>query len=92
MTDQEIDEFCHTLSIEEVSRHLACFQSYLQRYFGFHPVAAAQRTPEFIAGASRRLEGRTEPCCACGNQYPRADLQFRGEIYCPGCRKPPKER
>ncbi len=30
--------------------------------------------------------GKMEPCCECGNEYPRADLLRDGEIYCPPCR------
>ncbi len=32
------------------------------------------------------LEGKTEPCCECGEDYPRADLVGGGHIYCPKCR------
>lgn len=35
--------------------------------------------------------GETEPCCECGNDYPRADL-IRGEIFCKPCRKKEAER
>ena len=31
--------------------------------------------------------GQFEPCCECGNDYPRGDLMIGGEIYCPVCRK-----
>ncbi len=33
-----------------------------------------------------KLDGRTEWCCECANEYPRSDL-IAGEIYCPACRK-----
>lgn len=32
--------------------------------------------------------GKTEHCCECGEEYPRADL-MRGHVFCPNCR--PKE-
>lgn len=28
----------------------------------------------------------TEPCCECGDDYPRRDLIVDGEIFCPKCR------
>jgi hypothetical protein len=31
-------------------------------------------------------QGQTEPCCECGEEYPRADLVIGGEIYCAKCR------
>lgn len=36
--------------------------------------------------ATKDLEG-VEPCCECGNEYPRRDLIVDGEVYCPTCRK-----
>jgi hypothetical protein len=35
-----------------------------------------------------RLAGKTEPCCECGEDYPRSDL-IAGHIFCAACR--PKE-
>jgi len=36
------------------------------------------------------MQGKTEPCCECGNEYPRADL-LAGHIYCKRCRRSPEE-
>lgn len=44
-------------------------------------------TPEISFPCSRRLAGVTEPCCGCGEEYPRSDL-LSGHIYCPKCRAP----
>jgi len=33
-----------------------------------------------------------EPCCDCGEPYPRIDLHASGYIYCPKCRAIRKER
>jgi hypothetical protein len=32
-----------------------------------------------------RLDGRVEPCCECGADYPRRDL-IAGEVFCGACR------
>jgi hypothetical protein len=32
-----------------------------------------------------KLAGKTEFCCECGQDYPRADL-IAGEVFCPNCR------
>src|SRR5262245_40196654 len=41
---------------------------------------------EFDPCTGQPLDGKVEPCCECGNDYPRADLVVRGDIYCPKCR------
>lgn len=38
------------------------------------------------------LDGKFEPCCECGEDYPRADLILDSEIFCPKCRVIENER
>lgn len=44
------------------------------------------RVPEPTERREPSTDGR-EPCCDCGEDYPRADLINRGHVYCPKCRK-----
>lgn len=45
---------------------------------------------EFDPLTGEKLTGESQPCCGCCEEYPRADLVLRGEIYCPACRAKPK--
>lgn len=49
------------------------------------PTAGGEQD-EYDPSTGENLTGRVEPCCECGEEYPRADLVVRGEIYCPKCR------
>ncbi len=40
---------------------------------------------EFILTDYYKENPRTEPCCECGNSYPRYEL-LAGEIFCSECR------
>lgn len=75
------------LTVEEVSSLQARCKAHLEAWFGFSEAGKAARTDEFIAAVKWRLDGQTEPCCECGEPYPRADLWLDDHIYCPKCRK-----
>lgn len=77
----------HAFSIEELGAMKRQIEEYIGMYFGFEKKLKAKRTEEWIEGASRRLEGEFVYCCECIEKYPKADLHFRDEIYCPKCRK-----
>lgn len=47
------------------------------------PVAGPAEDFDPISGEN--LTGKVEPCCECGEDYPRANLILRGEIFCPAC-------
>lgn len=76
----------HKLTIEELSQLRKDIDSYFNTWFGFTSVNRAKRTAEWIEKAKWRLEGQVEPCCECGEDYPRFDLHFNDEIYCTKCR------
>jgi hypothetical protein len=92
MSDDELDALCHSMSIDEVARVAHHLDRYISKWYGFCRTAKAERTPEWVEAASKRLEGKTAPCCECGDPYPLADLRF-GEgpasIYCVVCRAMP---
>lgn len=83
MTDADLAR----LTVDEVSALRRLCDRHLEVWFGFSNSGREGRTPEFEAATRWRLQGRTEPCCECGDDYPRADLHFHGEIYCPKCRR-----
>ena len=87
MTEQEVDKMCHSMEIEEISKLRKHLDWYISKWFGFDPRAREARTAEWIVEASKRLEGKVEPCCECGNPYPAVDLHFGHQIYCSECRK-----
>jgi hypothetical protein len=74
------------LTVEEVAALRRACERHLETWFAFSPQGRAGRTPAFEAATRWRLDGKTEPCCNCGEPYPAADLHFGDEIYCPGCR------
>lgn len=82
----------HDMSIEEIGQLRRSCDDYLSMWFGFSEEARSKRTPEWVEAAAKRLEGKTEPCCECGEDYPAADLQLGGEIYCANCRAAPVGR
>ncbi len=58
-------------------------------------IAAGQITSDGIERdpyTGEDLTGKTEPCCECSEDYPRADLAIRGEVFCAKCRKVEAER
>lgn len=75
------------LTVEEVSKLKRKCEDHLETWFAFSTRGRENRTEEFIAATRWRLEGMTEPCCECGDRYPKADLHFYGEIYCAKCSK-----
>lgn len=79
------------LAVDEVGRLRRACEEHLSAWFAFSKEGQAAQTPEFRAATAWRLEGQSEPCCECGGSYPRADLHFRGELYCPECREEKKE-
>lgn len=92
LTHDELLGILHALPIEGVSKLKDMASDYLSTWFGFSREAKAKQTPEWIAAATHRLAGQTEPCCKCGEDYPRADLHFGEEIYCAKCRVIEAER
>lgn len=77
----------HELTIDQMVDLRKQIDNYISTWFGFSPRFKDLQTPEFIEQAKWRLEGQFEPCCDCGENYPRVDLHFGGEIYCPECRQ-----
>lgn len=77
----------HKLTIVEIGRLRSDIEDYLAKWYGFSHDSRCLRTPEWIEKAKWRLEGQTEPCCECGEDYPTFDLHFDHEIYCEKCRK-----
>ncbi len=90
MTDAEILALLHSLPIARVGDIRRAADEYISTWFGFSQPFADRRTPEWVEKAKWRLDGQAEPCCECGANYPRFDLHFHGEIYCPGCREKDK--
>lgn len=80
----------HKLTINEIGDLRRQCEQYMETWFGFSREGKARQTPEWIAAAIWRLEGKTEPCCKCGEDYPAADLHFGGHVYCAKCREAPK--
>lgn len=50
-------------------------------------IARHEVPKEFDPVTNECLYGVTECCCDCGEDYPRADLVIRDQIYCPKCRR-----
>lgn len=86
MTREELTALFHTMTIDEIGNLKRAADEYMSMWFGFDRTQAAKRTPEWIEAASKRLAGQVEPCCECGEDYPRVDLHFGREIYCAKCR------
>jgi hypothetical protein len=74
------------LTVEQVGNLQRECQKHLETWFGFSKEGKERQTDEFKAATEWRLKGLMEPCCECGDPYPRADLHFHGEIYCQKCR------
>lgn len=92
MSDDELDALCHSMSIDEIADMAHRLERYISKWHGFDRTARAERTPEWVEAASRRLDGKTAPCCECGDGYPLADLYFKdgpASIYCAVCRTLP---
>lgn len=90
MTPEEIEaweEILHGMGIEEVAQLMSICKEYSSKFYGFSGDARGKRTPEWVAKASKRLEGVTDVCCECGEDYPSADLMFREQIFCEKCRR-----
>lgn len=86
MTKEELEQFCHSRSIEELCEMRRLISEYISTWFCFDQKYKARRTPEWIEKAKWRLEGKTEPCCECGEQYPTNELHFEGHVFCKSCR------
>lgn len=91
-TEEEFQNLCHGFQECDFLRFRQGCEEYQAKLFGFSAEARGKRTPEWVEKASKRYEGQTEPCCECGEDYPKADLIFRSEIYCPKCREAEKAR
>ena len=74
------------MTVNEIGELRRQCESHLEIWFAFSTSGKEGRTTEFEEATKWRLEGQTEPCCECGQDYPRADLHFRGDVYCPTCR------
>lgn len=74
------------LTLVEVRELQRDCERHMQIWFGFSLEGRVGMTPEFEAATAWRLQGQTEPCCECGEDYPRADLHFHRQIYCESCR------
>jgi hypothetical protein len=81
----EID--LNKMSIEQVTALRRLCEQHLGTWFGFSVQAKERQTPEFKAATAWRLEGKVEPCCECGENYPTVDLHFGGHVFCEKCRK-----
>lgn len=86
-SNEELEEWCHRKTIQEIAKVREALDYYVTMYFGFDRRAKEARTEEWIDKASKRLEGKTEPCCECGESYPAADLHLRDHVFCEKCRK-----
>lgn len=90
LTQEELDAIensLHDFEIEEIGQLQRLCQTYFDKWFGYSPQARAKRTPEWLAKAVKRLDGQTEYCCECLEDYPASDLKVLGEIYCAKCRE-----
>lgn len=53
---------------------------------------AGGESDEYDPHTGQNLTGKVKPCCECGEDYPRADLVIRSEVFCPKCRAIEVER
>lgn len=81
----EID--LNKLTVDQVGALQIACQRHLETWFGFSTKGKERQTAEFKAATAWRLEGKVEPCCECGEDYPTIDLHFGGHIFCEKCRK-----
>ena len=73
--------------LREVARRLPAANDFGVQVVGLRvEQAPGGESDEFDPVTRENLTGRTEPCCECGGDYPRADLVVRGQIYCAKCR------
>ncbi len=87
MTLEEFEKFLHTLSTDDLGKFRRCIENYSHKLYGFSLEARAERTPEWCIKAAQRYQDQVEPCCECGEDYPKAGLAIYGEIFCAKCRR-----
>ena len=74
------------MTVEQVGELERECRRHLETWFAFSKEGKELRDAAFEAATKWRLADQMEPCCECGAEYPRADLHFHDEIYCPKCR------
>lgn len=87
MKVEEFDDYLHTLPIEDVIRLETAVRRYLGMWWGITNPHTRHPNAEWVEKARWRVEGLSEPCCRCGEDYPRFDHQFLGHYYCEKCRQ-----
>lgn len=85
MTRRELKKLARTLSDGDWRFLAAEHDDWSGKRLGFKKPANEAERRLLRAG----FKGETEPCCECGEDYPRADLIIDSEIYCRKCRKKP---
>ncbi len=81
-TEAEFEELCHHLTSAQVRRYEKTLEDFGSKIIGFKApkdAAEAQRLKE-------RYAGQTEPCCECGEDYPKGELVIDGHVFCAPCR------
>lgn len=82
-TPAELQNLCHNLKPDDLRAFRAGCEDYAAKLFGLKKPASEEERQRFRT----EYDGQTEPCCECGEPYPRADLIIDGEIYCSKCRE-----
>ena len=93
-TPEEFQNLCHNRhespGCTRADFEAGCVQ-FQEKLFGPAPQPPADPTPFPLTGPVPSVLADVageEPCCECGDPYPRTDLVVRGEIYCAKCRAP----
>lgn len=93
-TPEEFQNLCHNRhespGCTRADFEAGCVQ-FQEKLFGPAPQPPADPNPFPLTGPVPSILADVageEPCCECGDPYPRADLVVRGEIYCAKCRAP----
>jgi hypothetical protein len=82
-TDAELQDLCHNMPPDSLGKFKRGCEDYSAKLFGLKPPASEEERRLLKA----RYAGQVEPCCECGNDYPRGDLKIDGEIFCAKCRE-----
>ena len=75
------------LTIDQIAELERACRKHLETWFGFSRAGRDRQTAEFVEATKWRLEGKTEPCCECGEPYSTVDLHFGDHVFCPACRE-----
>lgn len=82
-TEEEFQTLCHNMKPDDLRRFRAGCEDYQAKLFGLKkPKDEAERQL-----LKKHYDGKTSPCCECGEDYPRGDLVIDMSIYCPKCRE-----